>query len=173
MDRRPRPVGTAERCPRPSGTGRWASCSSSSICCRARCFPHVSLPLRYAKTRAAWWKRRPGRDLSWSGSATRSITVPCSCPAASSSASPSPAHSSTSRGCCWPTSRRARSTRRPRKDHAPVGGLNRQGNTIVLVTHEMDVASHARRRILLRDGAIVEDVREMRVGSYPYAEASP
>ena len=53
------------------------------------------------------------------------------------------------------------------------GALNRQGNTIVLVTHEMDVASHARRRILLRDGAIVEDVREMRVGSPPYAEASP
>jgi putative ABC transport system ATP-binding protein len=36
--------------------------------------------------------------------------------------------------------------------------LNRAGITIVLVTHEADVARHARRRILFRDGRIVEDV---------------
>ncbi|MEW6335837.1 MAG: ABC transporter ATP-binding protein [Acidobacteriota bacterium] len=39
--------------------------------------------------------------------------------------------------------------------------LNRQGNTIVLVTHEEDIASHARRVVRLRDGKILEDrVRE-------------
>jgi putative ABC transport system ATP-binding protein len=39
--------------------------------------------------------------------------------------------------------------------------LNRQGNTIVLVTHEEDIASHARRIVRLRDGKILEDrVRE-------------
>jgi putative ABC transport system ATP-binding protein len=37
-------------------------------------------------------------------------------------------------------------------------GLNRQGITIVLVTHEADVARHARRRIVFRDGRVVEDV---------------
>ena len=37
--------------------------------------------------------------------------------------------------------------------------LNRQGITIVLVTHDVDVARYARRRILFRDGAIVEDIR--------------
>jgi putative ABC transport system ATP-binding protein len=36
--------------------------------------------------------------------------------------------------------------------------LNRTGRTIVLITHEPDVAAHARRLIRLVDGAVVEDV---------------
>jgi len=36
--------------------------------------------------------------------------------------------------------------------------LNRSGRTIVLITHEPDVASHARRLIRLVDGRIVQDV---------------
>jgi putative ABC transport system ATP-binding protein len=35
--------------------------------------------------------------------------------------------------------------------------LNRSGNTIVLVTHEEDIARHARRTIRLRDGRVVEE----------------
>ena len=35
--------------------------------------------------------------------------------------------------------------------------LNNQGHTIVLVTHEEDIAEHARRIIHLKDGKIVED----------------
>jgi putative ABC transport system ATP-binding protein len=35
--------------------------------------------------------------------------------------------------------------------------LNDEGNTIVLVTHEPDIAQFARRRIVLRDGRIVRD----------------
>jgi len=35
--------------------------------------------------------------------------------------------------------------------------LYEQGNTIVLVTHEDDIAAHARRRLRLFDGKIVED----------------
>ena len=35
--------------------------------------------------------------------------------------------------------------------------LNAQGITVVLVTHEHDVAAWARRCIVLRDGAIVQD----------------
>jgi len=35
--------------------------------------------------------------------------------------------------------------------------LNRAGNTIVLVTHEEDIAAHAHRTIRLRDGRIVEE----------------
>ncbi len=35
--------------------------------------------------------------------------------------------------------------------------LNRAGNTIVLVTHEEDIARHARRTIRLRDGRVVEE----------------
>jgi putative ABC transport system ATP-binding protein len=38
--------------------------------------------------------------------------------------------------------------------------LNRSGRTIVLITHERDVAAHAGRLIRLVDGAIMEDTRE-------------
>ena len=35
--------------------------------------------------------------------------------------------------------------------------LNDAGNTIVLVTHEREIADHAARRILFRDGKVIED----------------
>jgi putative ABC transport system ATP-binding protein len=35
--------------------------------------------------------------------------------------------------------------------------LHRQGNTIILVTHEMDIAQHAHRIIFIRDGRIASD----------------
>ncbi|MEE2525445.1 ABC transporter ATP-binding protein [Hyphobacterium sp. HN65] len=35
--------------------------------------------------------------------------------------------------------------------------LNREGMTIILVTHEAEVAEHAKRQIVFRDGEIVED----------------
>lgn len=36
-------------------------------------------------------------------------------------------------------------------------GLNRDGITVIVVTHEPDVAEYARRKIVFRDGHIVED----------------
>ena len=38
--------------------------------------------------------------------------------------------------------------------------LHKAGNTIVLVTHEADIAAHAHRAIHLRDGQIEKDVRQ-------------
>jgi putative ABC transport system ATP-binding protein len=38
-------------------------------------------------------------------------------------------------------------------------GLNRRGHTLLVVTHEEDVASHAKRIIRLRDGRIEKDTR--------------
>ncbi|HYA63746.1 MAG TPA: ABC transporter ATP-binding protein [Candidatus Sulfotelmatobacter sp.] len=35
--------------------------------------------------------------------------------------------------------------------------LHRQGNTIIVVTHEMDIAQHAHRVIFIRDGKIASD----------------
>jgi putative ABC transport system ATP-binding protein len=35
--------------------------------------------------------------------------------------------------------------------------LWKNGNTIILVTHEEDIARHARRIIKLRDGLIIDD----------------
>lgn len=40
---------------------------------------------------------------------------------------------------------------------ALLGELNAEGVTVVLVTHEEDIAAHARRIIRFRDGEIVED----------------
>ena len=37
--------------------------------------------------------------------------------------------------------------------------LNKAGNTIVLVSHEEDIAAHARRVVRLRDGKVIEDKR--------------
>jgi putative ABC transport system ATP-binding protein len=37
--------------------------------------------------------------------------------------------------------------------------LHASGQTIILVTHEDDIAAHAQRRIVLRDGQIVEDTK--------------
>jgi len=41
-----------------------------------------------------------------------------------------------------------------------LAGLNAQGMTVVIVTHEADIAAWARRRLVFRDGEIVEDVRQ-------------
>jgi putative ABC transport system ATP-binding protein len=38
--------------------------------------------------------------------------------------------------------------------------LNRQGNTVIMVTHEADVAAYAGRRIMFRDGKIIGDTKE-------------
>ncbi len=38
--------------------------------------------------------------------------------------------------------------------------LHREGNTIVLITHERDIAAHAHRVIALRDGKIESDLRQ-------------
>jgi putative ABC transport system ATP-binding protein len=35
--------------------------------------------------------------------------------------------------------------------------LNETGITVILVTHELDIAARARRRITFRDGFMVED----------------
>lgn len=37
--------------------------------------------------------------------------------------------------------------------------LNEQGKTLIVVTHDMDVASHAKRIIRIEDGLIVEDTK--------------
>jgi putative ABC transport system ATP-binding protein len=40
------------------------------------------------------------------------------------------------------------------------GRLNTEGRTVVMITHEADVAAHAKRVVRLRDGLIIEDRRQ-------------
>jgi len=47
--------------------------------------------------------------------------------------------------------------------------LYRQGNTLLVVTHEEDIAHHARRILRLRDGKLEQDVQ---VTSPKLADAS-
>ena len=44
--------------------------------------------------------------------------------------------------------------------------IHADGNTIVLVTHEEDIANHAHRIIRLRDGIIEKDTKNEKVGMY-------
>jgi len=43
--------------------------------------------------------------------------------------------------------------------------LNAQGMTVVLVTHEADIAAWARRKIVFRDGCVIEDVQQPGLGA--------
>jgi putative ABC transport system ATP-binding protein len=42
--------------------------------------------------------------------------------------------------------------------------LNAAGNTLIVVTHEEDIAAHARRIVRLLDGKVVEDIRSPETG---------
>lgn len=49
------------------------------------------------------------------------------------------------------------------------GELNREGTTVILVTHESEIADHARRRTVLRDGRVVNDSGAERLRRRRYA----
>jgi putative ABC transport system ATP-binding protein len=49
--------------------------------------------------------------------------------------------------------------------------LNRQGMTVVLVTHESDIAAWARRRLVFKDGLIVQDVEQSTRAAWDAAQA--
>jgi putative ABC transport system ATP-binding protein len=51
--------------------------------------------------------------------------------------------------------------------------LNSRGNTIVLVTHEEDIAAHARRIVRLLDGKVREDGPNTRPSLHASAGTAP
>jgi putative ABC transport system ATP-binding protein len=50
--------------------------------------------------------------------------------------------------------------------------LHQSGNTVVLVTHEADIAAHAWRRVMLRDGKVLSDEPTARAGGGPRPQLS-
>jgi len=46
-----------------------------------------------------------------------------------------------------------------------LNALNQQGMTVVIVTHENDIALWARRKLVFKDGQIIEDVRQPGLGA--------
>jgi putative ABC transport system ATP-binding protein len=46
------------------------------------------------------------------------------------------------------------------------GEIHANGNTVILVTHEEDIAAHAHRIIRLRDGIIENDIQNKEIISY-------
>ena len=97
------------------------------------------------------------RCTAWSivGLANRADHFPASSPAASSSAWRSPAR--------WPTSPQVLLADEPTgnldsKTSVEVMGvfqkLNDQGITIIMVTHELDIARYCKRNLILRDGQL-------------------
>lgn len=44
--------------------------------------------------------------------------------------------------------------------------IHKKGNTIILVTHEEDIALHAHRIVRLRDGLIESDVQNTKITTY-------
>ena len=51
--------------------------------------------------------------------------------------------------------------------------LNAQGMTVVIVTHEAEIAAWARRRLVFRDGRIIEDLRQPGHASLAAPEGAP
>jgi putative ABC transport system ATP-binding protein len=49
--------------------------------------------------------------------------------------------------------------------------LYQRGNTVILVTHEPDIAAHARRQVFLRDGLIASDSASDSLATAPLAHA--
>jgi putative ABC transport system ATP-binding protein len=46
------------------------------------------------------------------------------------------------------------------------GEIHANGNTVILVTHEEDIAAHAHRIIRLRDGIIENDIQNKEIVAY-------
>ena len=118
---------------------------------------NVALPLELDGVPAAS-RPKSGRWPSWSWWAWLSAAAICRarCRAASSSGWRSPGPWPSSPPSCWPTSRRATSTRANGKRITTVLRelVDKHGQTLILVTHDPAVAAQADRVIYLADGLV-------------------
>ena len=131
---------------------------------RTSALRNVELPLIYARVGPAERRERALAALAAVGLADRACARRRSSPAASSSGSRSRARSSPIRALILadePTGNLDSAAPAARSCRSSTD-LNAAGRTIVMITHEHDVAAHALRMIHLGDGRIVSDERRAR-----------
>ena len=146
-----------------------------NLLARATALRNVELPLVYAGVRAE--RAAPARDRD---ARARGAGRPHAPPPERALGRPAPAGGDRAgagdraRRCCWPTSPPGTSTRRTGEEVlALFAELHAEGQTIIVVTHEPDVAAHAQRRIVLRDGAVESDDATRRVPAAAPQPAGP
>ena len=127
---------------------------------RATALHNVELPLVYAGVSA---KER--QERAQAGAREGRAAAAHDAPAQRAVGRPAPARRDRARAGQQPVDpARRRADRQPRledrrRDHGALQASARAGNTIVLVTHEPDIAAYAHRVIHIRDGQVEKDVR--------------
>ena len=146
---------------------RWPACAATPL---ALCFQrynliatasatdNVALPAIYAGLPLAARQARARRYWpSWAWPNAPAIGRD-SCPAASSSGVDCPRADERRAPWCWPTSLPARWTpAAARRCWRCSSSCTARGRTIILITHDLDIARHAERIVRLRDGRVESD----------------
>ena len=126
---------------------------------RATAAQNVELPHSTRESDGATAARAPPRCSMWSASPTAPATSPSARlggqrQRVAIARAPTPLTIPSARPADWPSG-----TDHQRRDHGHPRRAPSKGHTIILVTHELDIAHHAKRVVRLRDGTIETTAR--------------
>jgi putative ABC transport system ATP-binding protein len=135
---------------------------------RTRALDNVALPLAYAKVKTAERRRRAERALEMVGLANRAGHLPNQLSGGQQQ------RVAIARAIVTePILLLADEPTGALDSHSTAevmnlfDSLNSRGRTLVVITHESEVASHAKRIVEMRDGKILSDVRQAAVTGHP------